>query len=98
MFWLPPGEYYVGATPRAPSTVPGPQDSWLRTFFTMCSARWSVAGAEAVLKLRALKVSGDFDAYWCFHLDREHERNHASRYADGLVPDPIPKPRLRVVK
>ena len=44
-----------------------------------CGARWSVAGAEAVLKLRALKVSGDFDAYWRFHLDREHERNHASR-------------------
>ena len=63
-----------------------------------CGARWSVAGAEAVLKVRALKVSGDFDAYWRFHLEREHERNHASRYADGLVPDPIPKPRLRLVK
>jgi hypothetical protein len=33
MFWLAPGEYYVGVTPRAPSTVPGPQDTWARTFF-----------------------------------------------------------------
>ena len=73
---------------------------WLEgSYLSVCTgARWSVAGAEAVLKLRALKISKNFDAYWHFHLDHEHERNHASRYADGLVPDPIAKPRLRVVK
>jgi hypothetical protein len=31
-------------------------------------ARWSLEGAEAVLKLRALIASGDFDAYWRYHL------------------------------
>ena len=43
-------------------------------------ARWSVQGAEAILKLRAVNANGDFDAYWLFHLDREHERIHRSRY------------------
>ena len=33
IFWLPPGKYYVGATPRIATEVPGPQDSWARTFF-----------------------------------------------------------------
>jgi hypothetical protein len=33
MFWLPHGDYYVGVTPRTPGTVPGPQDTWTRTFF-----------------------------------------------------------------
>jgi hypothetical protein len=63
-------------------------------------ARWSLKGAEAVLRLRALRKSGDFDAYWAFHLDREHARHHRARYADGLPPSPIPtlKPRLRRVK
>jgi hypothetical protein len=63
-------------------------------------ARWSLLGAEAVLRLRALRSSGDFDDYWQFHLTKEHERNHASHYVDGGVPDPIPQPRpnLRVVK
>jgi len=63
-------------------------------------ARWSLFGAEAVLRLRALRASGDFDDYWQFHLAKEHERNHASHYVDGVVPDPIPQPRanLRVVK
>jgi hypothetical protein len=63
-------------------------------------ARWSLTGAEAVLRLRAIRASGDFDDYWKFHLDRDHERNHASRYEDGVVPDPLPplKPRLRRLK
>ncbi len=49
-------------------------------------ARWSVAGAEAVLKLRAVRANGDFDEYWTFHLDRERQRVHESRYADGVIP------------
>jgi hypothetical protein len=44
-------------------------------------ARWSVPGAEAILRLRSLRSSGDFDEYWRFHLEAEHQRNHASRYA-----------------
>lgn len=63
-------------------------------------ARWSLAGAEAILRLRALRASGDFDDYWQFHLSKEHERTHASRYADGVVPNPLPprRPQLRLVK
>ena len=36
--------------------------------------------AEAVLKLRALLNSGDFDSYWTFHERQEKARNHDSRY------------------
>ena len=49
-------------------------------------ARWSVDGAEAVLKLRAVRSNGDFDEYWTFHLAREQQRVHESRYADGIIP------------
>ena len=49
-------------------------------------ARWSVDGAEAVLKLRAVRSNGDFDDYWTFHLDHERQRVHESRYADGIIP------------
>jgi hypothetical protein len=63
-------------------------------------ARWSLTGAEAVLRLRAIRASGDFDAYWKFHLEQDHQRNHASRYEEAKIPDPLPppKPRLRRVK
>jgi len=59
-------------------------------------ARWSLTGAEAVLRLRALRASGDFNAYWALHIDREHARQHRERYADGVPPSPIPtlEPRL----
>lgn len=49
-------------------------------------ARWSVDGAEAVLKLRAVRANGDFDDYWTFHLDHERRRVHESRYIDGVIP------------
>lgn len=52
-------------------------------------ARWTLAGAEAVLRLRALRASGDFDAYWAFHVREELRRNHAERYADARLPDPL---------
>lgn len=37
-------------------------------------ARWTLEQAEAVLRLRALASSGDFDAYWTFHERQEFER------------------------
>ncbi len=49
-------------------------------------ARWSIEGAEAVLKLRAVRTNGDFDSYWKFHLDHERQRVHQSRYANGVIP------------
>jgi len=48
-------------------------------------ARWGLEGAEAILRLRAVIANGDFDAYWRFHLRREHERIHHVKYSDGLV-------------
>jgi len=63
-------------------------------------ARWSLNGAEAVLRLRALRASGDFDDYWQFHLAKEYERTHKSRYAAGNVPNPLAPSRrhLTLVK
>jgi hypothetical protein len=33
IFWVTPGQYYVDGTPRVTTGVPGPQDSWARTFY-----------------------------------------------------------------
>jgi hypothetical protein len=40
-------------------------------------ACWSLTGAEAILRLRALRASGDFDDYWLFH-PRAGARAHPS--------------------
>ena len=39
-------------------------------------ARWGLAGAEAILTLRAAISNGDFEEYWRFHLAREHQRHY----------------------
>jgi hypothetical protein len=50
--------------------------------------------------VRALRASGDFDDDWSFQLAKEHARTHQSRYADNVMPNPLPprRPRLRLVK
>ena len=48
-------------------------------------ARWALDGAEAVLKLRALTASGDFDDYWAFHLRQGHRRIHGAIYREDLI-------------
>lgn len=49
-------------------------------------ARWSLKGAEAVLKLRAVCSNSDFEEYWRFHLNKERQRVHESRYQGGVIP------------
>jgi len=56
----------------------------------LTGARWSLKGAEAVLRLRALRSSGDFDDYSEFHEIHEYERNHLTLYADQQVPAVVP--------
>jgi len=48
-------------------------------------ARWGLEGAEAVLRLRALIASGDFGAYWRYHLRREHQRIHHAKYRETYM-------------
>ena len=89
--------YLAADYPIATGVVEGACRYLVRDRMELTGARWRLAGAEAVLKLRALRASGDFDAYWDFHEAREYERNHARQYADGTPPSfsepPNPRPR-----
>jgi len=96
--------YLAAGYPIATGVIEGACRYLVRDRMELTGARWRLGGAEAVLKLRALRASGDFDAYWRFHEAREYQRNHAERYADGAVtpvtelsPPPF-TPRLRRVK
>jgi hypothetical protein len=44
------------------------------TVLSLGGARWGLDGAEAVLTLRAVIANGDFEEYWRFHLECEHQR------------------------
>ena len=71
--------------PIATGVIEGAARWLVKDRMDITGARWGLEGAEAILKLRALIASGDFDAYWRFHLRREHERIHHARYRGGLI-------------
>jgi hypothetical protein len=72
--------------PIATGVIEGACRHLVKDRMDITGARWGLDGAEAVLKLRALRSNGDFPSYWAYHLARERHRVHESRYADGVVP------------
>ena len=72
--------------PIATGVIEGACRHLVKDRMDITGARWSTQGAEAILKLRALHTNGDFDSYWLHHLNRERQRNHHTRYADGVIP------------
>jgi len=78
--------YLAAGYPIATGVIEGACRYLVKDRMDVTGARWSLAGAEAVLKLRALRKSGDFDAFWSFRQHREYERNHRRLYADFTPP------------
>ncbi len=78
--------YLAQGLPIATGVIEGACRHLVKDRMEVTGARWSLTGAEAVLRLRALRSSHDFDEYWCFHEAREYERSHQTRYAGGIVP------------
>ncbi len=73
--------------PFATGVIEGACRHLVRDRIEITGARWSLAGAEAVLRIRSLRSSGDFDAYWKHHEQMEYERNHQAKYQDGKAPE-----------
>ena len=78
--------YLDQGLPIASGVIEGACRHLVKDRMDVTGARWSLSGAEAVLRLRALRSSHDFDEYWPFHETCEHERTHQARYAGGIVP------------
>jgi hypothetical protein len=86
-------QYLAKGYPIATGVIEGACRYLVKDRMEITGARWSLQGAEDVLRLRSLRASGDFDEYWQFHLRQEYERNHAQKYKDGQVPSPPPAAR-----
>ena len=80
-------DQYLGAgLPIGSGVIEGACRHLVKDRLGITGARWRLRGAEAVLRLRALRSSGDFDEYWRFHEAQELDRTHRQRYADGKLP------------
>jgi hypothetical protein len=90
--------------PIATGVIEGACRHLVKDRMDITGARWGLGGAEAVLRLRALRSSGDFEAYWAFHEQREHARHHAAHYAAAPPSTVVPlrpsrhrRPNLRLI-
>lgn len=95
-------DYLARGYPIASGVIEGACRHLVNIRMNRSGARWSLRGAEAILRLRSLVKSGDFDDYWTFHEARERERNHLDAYADRRLPQvqtPLgTRSNLRLVK
>lgn len=78
-------KYLADGLPIASGVIEGACRYLVKDRMDITGARWGLDTAEAVLKLRALKASGDFDLYWAFHERQQWDRTHAAKY-DGRKP------------
>ncbi len=73
-------QFLAQGFPIATGVIEGACRSLIKDRMDITGARWGLAGAEAVLKLRSLHSSKDFDEYWSYHQVQELDRNHVSHY------------------
>jgi hypothetical protein len=87
----------VMGTPIASGIIEGACRHLINDRLDVTGARWRLPSAEAVLRLRSLISSGDFERYWQYHEGKERTRNHESCYAEGALPKLcLPKGRCRL--
>lgn len=68
------GEALKNGYPIASGVIEGACRHLINDRLDITGARWSLKGAEAILKLRSLKSSGDFNDYWDFHKKQSNQR------------------------
>jgi len=69
-------EYLAQGLPIASGPVEGACKSPIKDRMERSGMRWTEGMAEAIVKLRAIYLSGDRDPYWSFHIQRDQERLH----------------------
>lgn len=77
-------DFLAAGFPIATGVIEGACRYLIKDRMDITGARWSLDGAEAVLRLRSLHVSGDWNEYWRFHLLQERQRHHLPLYQGGI--------------
>jgi hypothetical protein len=67
-------QYLARGWPIGTGVVEGACRHLVKDRMEQAGMRWTKAGAQAVLDLRAVRLSGDWEAYWHFHRHKQHER------------------------
>ena len=77
-------DYVKAGFPIATGMIEGACRHLIKDRMHIIGARWTMRGAEAVLPLGSLYLSGDWNQYWQFHLEQEHKPNHLALNSSGI--------------
>lgn len=67
-------KYLKMGIPIASGAVEGACKNLIRDRMERSGMRWSSTMAEAMLKMRAIYLSGDFNEYWNYHINQQQKR------------------------
>ena len=67
-------EYLANGWPIASGPVEGACKNLIKDRMERSGMRWIEQLAEAIVQLRAVYLSGDFDQYWAFHIEQDQKR------------------------
>ena len=67
-------EYLANGWPIASGPVEGACKNLIKDRMERSGMRWTEQMAEAIVQLRAIYLSGDFDRYWEFHIAQDQQR------------------------
>ena len=67
-------EYLANGWPIASGRVEGACKNRIKDRMKLSGMGWTEQMAEAIVQLRAIYLSGDFDAYWEFHITQDQRR------------------------
>ena len=67
-------EYLARGWPIGTGVIEGACGHLVKDRMEQSGMRWTKAGAQAVLDLRAVRLNGHWDPYWQFHRQQQHQR------------------------
>lgn len=71
--------YLSNGWPIASGSVEGACKNLIKDRMERSGMRWTPAMAEAMLRLRATYLSGDFDEYWSYHVRQDQQRLYPAK-------------------
>jgi hypothetical protein len=72
--------YLKQGFPIASGSVEGACKNLIKDRMERSGMRWTIRTAEAMVKMRALYLSGDFNDYWVFHVGQEQKRLYSIKW------------------
>jgi hypothetical protein len=72
-------QYLAQGWPIGTGVVEGACRHVVKDRMEQSGMRWTEDGAQAVLDLRAIRINGQWETYWAYHRQQQHERRSAGK-------------------